>query len=74
MKTRIILILIANRFMLFITDILKLFKCRKLISIIYKHVLEVPCMVYKIDMDYKNKINLGEFQEVYDYIKCNIDK
>ena len=34
MKTRIILILIANRFMLFITDILKLFKCRKLISII----------------------------------------
>ena len=34
MKTRIILILIANRFMLFIVDILKIFKCKKLISII----------------------------------------
>ena len=34
MKTRIILILISNRFMLFIADILKFFKCRKLISII----------------------------------------
>ena len=34
MKVRIILMLISNRFMLFIADILKLFKCRKLISII----------------------------------------
>ena len=34
MKTRIILILISNRFMLFIADILKFFKCRKLVSII----------------------------------------
>ena len=34
MKTRLILILISNRFMLFIADILKVFKCRKLISII----------------------------------------
>lgn len=47
---------------------------RKLISIIYKHVLEVPCMVYKIDMNYKNNINLGEFQEVYDYIKNKINR
>ena len=47
---------------------------RKLISIIYKYVLEVPCMVYKIDMDYKNNLNLGEFQEVYDYIKSKINK
>lgn len=47
---------------------------RKLISIIYKYVLEVPCMVYKIDMDYKNNLNLGEFQEVYDYIKNKINK
>lgn len=47
---------------------------RKLISIIYKHVLEVPCMAYKIDMDYKNKLNLKEFQEVYDYIKSKINK
>ena len=47
---------------------------RKLISIIYKYVLEVPCMVYKIDMDYKNNLNLGEFQEVYDYIKRKINK
>lgn len=34
MKTRIILILISNRFMLFIADILKFLKCRKLVSII----------------------------------------
>lgn len=34
MKTRIILILISNRFMLFIVDILKFFKCRKLVNII----------------------------------------
>ena len=34
MKTRIILILISNRFMLFIADILKFLKCKKLVSII----------------------------------------
>ena len=34
MKARLILILISNRFMLFIADILKFFKCRKLVSII----------------------------------------
>ena len=34
MKTRIILILIANRFMLSIVHILKFFKCYKLIDII----------------------------------------
>ena len=34
MKTRLILILISNRFMLFIVDILKIFKCYKLIDII----------------------------------------
>ena len=34
MKVRLILILISNRFMLFIADILKFFKCRKLVSII----------------------------------------
>ena len=34
MKTRIILILISNRFMLFLDDILKIFKCYKLIDII----------------------------------------
>ena len=34
MKTRIILILISNRFMLFLVDILKIFKCYKLVDII----------------------------------------
>ena len=34
MKVRLILILISNRFMLFIADILKFFKCKKSISII----------------------------------------
>lgn len=34
MKTRLILILLSNRFMLFIADILKFFKCKKLVSII----------------------------------------
>ena len=34
MKVRLILMLISNRFMLFIVDILKIFKCYKLIDII----------------------------------------
>ena len=34
MKTRIILILIANRFMLSVVQILKIFKCYKLIDIV----------------------------------------
>ena len=34
MKVRLILILISNRFMLFIADILKLLKCKKLVGII----------------------------------------
>ena len=34
MKVRLILILISNRFMLFIADILKFFKCKNLLSII----------------------------------------
>ena len=34
MKTRIILILIANRFMLSVVQILKTFKCYKLVDII----------------------------------------
>ena len=34
MKTRIILILISNRFMLSIVDIIKIFKCYKLIDFI----------------------------------------
>ena len=34
MKVRLILILISNRFMLFIVDILKIFKCKKLINTI----------------------------------------
>ena len=34
MKTRIILMLLSNMFMLTIADILKFFKCRKLVSII----------------------------------------
>lgn len=42
---------------------------RKLISIIYPYVLEIPTMVYKIDMNYKRNIELGEFQQVYDTIK-----
>ena len=34
MKTRLILIIISNRFMLSIVDILKIFNCYKLIDII----------------------------------------
>ena len=36
MKTRLILILISNRFMLFIADILKVLKCKKLVGIILR--------------------------------------
>lgn len=40
-----------------------------LISIIYKHVCEIPDMIYKIDMNYKNEKSIGTFKEIYDYIK-----
>ena len=36
MKTRIFLILLSNMFMLTLADILKFFKCRKLVSIILR--------------------------------------
>lgn len=42
---------------------------RKLIKIIYKYVCEIPSMIYKIDLDYKNNVQLGDFEEVYHYIK-----
>lgn len=42
---------------------------KKLISIIYKHVCEVPDMIYKIDMNYKNQKSLGDFKDIYNYIK-----
>lgn len=42
---------------------------RKLISIIYPYVFEVPSMIYKIDMKYKRSIDLQDFQSVYDAIE-----
>lgn len=42
---------------------------KKIIKIIYLYVLEVPDMVYKIDLNYKNNVNLGDFEDVYNKIK-----
>ncbi len=42
---------------------------KKLISIIYKYVTMCPSMIYKIDLNYERQGCIGDFQEVYDYIK-----
>ena len=42
---------------------------KKLITIIYPFVIEIPSMIYKIDLNYKNIVNLGQFEEVYEVIK-----
>ena len=42
---------------------------KKLISIIYKYVCEIPSMIYKIDLQYKYNCIIGnDFIEVYNYI------
>ena len=42
---------------------------KKLISIIYKYVCEVPSMIYKIDLQYQYNGRIGnDFIEVYSYI------
>lgn len=42
---------------------------KQLISIIYKYVTMCPSMIYKIDLNYTRQGCIGDFQEVYDYIK-----
>lgn len=42
---------------------------KKLIKIIYPYVIQIPSMIYKIDLDYANKVNMGDFQEIYNTIK-----
>nr|DAI19787.1 MAG TPA: LAGLIDADG DNA endonuclease family [Caudoviricetes sp.] len=42
---------------------------KKLISIIYPYVTQVPSMIYKIDLNYTLTKYIGDFKEVYDYIK-----
>lgn len=42
---------------------------KKLINIIYKYVCNIPSMIYKIDLNYKNSKCIKEFNEVYTYIK-----
>lgn len=38
---------------------------KKLFSFIYEYVMEVPCMIYKIDMNYQNNVNLKEYTNAY---------
>ena len=47
---------------------------KKLIQIIYPYVIQIPSMIYKIDLDYTNKVNMGEFQEIYNIIKNVMEK
>ena len=43
---------------------------KKLIKIIYPYVIQVPSMIYKIDMNYKNKKCIGDdFNDIYWCIK-----
>ena len=42
---------------------------KKLISIIYPYVTQVPSMIYKIDLDYKMASYIGDFLPIYNYIK-----
>lgn len=42
---------------------------KKLISLIYKYVAELPSMIYKIDLNYSKEGSIGDFKEVYFYIK-----
>ena len=42
---------------------------KKLISIIYIHVCEIPSMIYKIDLPYVYRKRIGkDFIDIYDYI------
>lgn len=45
---------------------------KKLFTIIYKDICHVPSMIYKIDLNYKNNVKLGEYEYVYNYIKKSI--
>lgn len=46
---------------------------KKLIKIIYKYVSEMPNMIYKIDLKYKNEKCIGEdFYDTYMYIKNHL--
>ena len=42
---------------------------RKLIKIIYKHVCEIPSMIYKIDLKYKNKKCIQDLEKICEYIE-----
>lgn len=44
---------------------------KKLIFIIYQYVCQVPSMIYKIDLNYIRNERIGNFQDVYDYIKAH---
>jgi len=42
---------------------------KKLISIIYPYIILIPNMIYKIDLNYINNVNLGDFEVIYNIIK-----
>lgn len=42
---------------------------KKLIRIIYPYVTQVPSMIYKIDLNYKLNTYIGDFEDIYQYIK-----
>lgn len=42
---------------------------KQLVKIIYPYVIQIPSMIYKIDLNYTNKVNMGDFQEIYNIIK-----
>ena len=42
---------------------------KKLISIIYPYVIQIPSMLYKVDLNYSNIVKLGWFDKIYTTIK-----
>lgn len=51
---------------------------QRLISIIYKDVCEIPSLLYKINLNYENQVNLNRFydgfDEIYLYIQDEVGK
>lgn len=45
---------------------------KKLINLIYPYVIQVKSMIYKIDLNYHNNVNLGNYESVYNIIKKSL--
>ncbi len=44
---------------------------KRLFVIIYPYIIQIPSMIYKIDLNYKNDVKLGDFTDIYNAIKSH---